>query len=354
MFVMRARATLKAARCGFQFLRSATGLCASLVLFSSTVHAQVADSYRGTVVNASLRDRPATLELSIFSRSDTSIIGWLSIGPPLGGTGVTTVVLSDIDSLYLVTLSVAGDTIVWGSSTRSGAIGGDYWIKGGSSSGQGGTWRLEPRARVRPRTLLLSSFLIAGAGLLGAFTFAVLSCERWWRWREAAPLSGVTKTQISQWSSVGGWLGWIVVANCLVWIYLLATIPELASNFRDVWMLGAALPSWRPLLLIESAGHLFQLLGIAAGLILILRRSHITPPYWVGFLALTALYGLYDIVSAGNIAPTARSIFGAQTGSEFTSGIAEIQRLNLRLLVGAAIWILYWMRSRRVRLEPIS
>src|SRR5689334_17188844 len=116
-------------------------LVASLICLGSVkapVPAQVVDYYRGTVVNSQSRDKPATLELSVFQRSDTTTTGWLKIGRPLEGTGLTAVLLNHPDSLYLVSYSEAGDTIVWGSATRSGTIGGSYWITGGRSSGQGG------------------------------------------------------------------------------------------------------------------------------------------------------------------------------------------------------------------------
>jgi hypothetical protein len=89
------------------------GLGLSTVMVASPVRAQLAAYYRGTVVNAQLRDRPATLEFSIFEQSDSQTAGWLRIGPPLGGTGVAYAVLKDLDSLYLVSVSKAGDTIVW-------------------------------------------------------------------------------------------------------------------------------------------------------------------------------------------------------------------------------------------------
>lgn len=323
---------------------------AGSLAFSSRASAQVADYYRGTVVNAALRDQPATLEFSVFAKSDTATTGWLRIGPPLGGTGLTAVALSDLDSLYLVTYSMEGDTIVWGSATRSGTVGGTYWITGGRYKGQGGTWRLEPRPRVSVATLALSALFIATAALLAVFTIAVYSCERWWRWREAVPLTGITDGQMREWSSIGGWLAWIVIGNSILSLYVMATLGEIGESLGGTWMLGAAIPGMRPVLLIESAGHILQILGIAGGLILILRKSAITPAYWVGLLTVMSAYAIYDIGATSEFLPTFRSIFGSGAAAQFSREASEAETRNFRLVFNAAIWILYWIRSRRVKL----
>lgn len=324
--------------------------CVANLLFSSPTSAQVADYYRGSVVNSSLRNQPATLEFSVFARSDTATTGWLRIGPPLGGTGLTAVALSDVDSLYLVTYSLDGDTIVWASATRFGTIGGDYWIAGGRYSGQGGTWRLEPQARPSLSTLALSALFIAVAALLAVSTVAVYSCDRWWRWREAVPLIGVSDAQMRDWSSVGGWLAWIVFGNSVLMLYLLVTLGEIRDGLGGTWMLGAALDGMRPVLLIESAGHMIQILGVGTGLILIFRRSPLAPPYWVGLLTVMSGYAMYDINATSALLPSFRSVFGAEAASEFTREASQAQGRNFRVILNAAIWSLYWIRSRRVRL----
>src|SRR2546421_10801090 len=139
-------------------------ICLSIGLLAGTASSlggQLADYYRGTVVNGQLRNRPATLEFSILQRNDSQTVGWLQIGPPLGGTGLASAVPKDLDSLYLISVSQTGDTIVWASDTRTGRIGGRYWIRGGPYTGQGGTWRLEPRPRGPVATLVLTPLFSA-------------------------------------------------------------------------------------------------------------------------------------------------------------------------------------------------
>jgi hypothetical protein len=151
--------------------------------------AQSADYYSGTVVNSSLRGRPATLELSIYSRTDTAIVGWLSIGVPLGGSGFVAAVPRDLDSLYLISVSAAHDTIVWTSGTRTGTLGGTYWIKGGQFAGQEGTWRLEPQPHLSATTLGLIALFIAVASVLLIYLAATWMSDRWWRRRGAIALA---------------------------------------------------------------------------------------------------------------------------------------------------------------------
>src|SRR5579885_2054757 len=99
---------------------------------------QVADYYRGTVINSELSGNPAVLEFVVLSRTDSATTGYLKVGKPLSGSGFSAAVPRDLDSLYLITITTAGDTIVWASPTRNGIICGQYWIKGAQFGGQGG------------------------------------------------------------------------------------------------------------------------------------------------------------------------------------------------------------------------
>ena len=329
-------------------------LLAVLLFFASAlpahvVRAQNADVYRGTVVNSGLRDHPATLELSIFQRSDTLTTGWLEIGKPLGGSGLGTVVLRDLDSLYLVTVSPTNDTIVWASGTRSGTLGGVYWIKGGRYAGQGGTWRLEPQPHLSVAALTLVALFIAVAVLLALYVMSTYACAPWWRWRTRTPLPALTSQQRQNLSSVGGWLALIVVSSGFVMVYLLFSIGEVGDSLGSTWRLATAVPAMRGMLLIESVAHLFQLMGLATGIVLILRRSPVAPPFWVGFLALLALYVLWDGAAAPALANTLTERLGTG-GAEMTRQVSATEAQNRQTLLRAAIWALYWIKSKRVRL----
>ena len=327
------------------------GISLAAVTVAAPVRAQLADYYRGTVVNGQLRDRPATLEFSIFPRSDSQTSGWLGIGRPLGGSGLASVVARGLDSLYLVSVSQTGDTIVWASETRTGTIGGRYWIRGGPYVGQGGTWRLAPHRRLPVATLVLTALFMAVAALLVVYAVGVYSCERWWRWQEARPMEGITEVQLRAWRSIGGWLAWIVVTNSILVLYLLARGNEIGEWLGPSWMFGAALPEMRPVLLVEAAAHLFQILGVSLGLLLIIRRSPIAPPYWVALLLTMAGYAMYDLLAVANMLPSIGHTFGSEASSAFLRRTQTARDQNTRLIFFAAIWSLYWLRSRRVRLR---
>jgi hypothetical protein len=321
-----------------------------MVASGSPLGSQTPVYYRGTAVNSRLRESPATLELSIFQHNDSQTVGWLKIGPPLKGSGVASVLTTEADSLYLYSVSNTGDTIVWGSATRTGSIGGRYWIRGGKYAGQGGKWRLEPAPHLPVVTLVLIAAFIAMAVWLAMAGAAVLGCDRWWKWQQARVRVNVTTAQARQWSSIGGWLGWIVVSGSILVLYLLGTAPGVSHSLRTTWMLGSALPHMRPTLLLETAAHAFQILGLALGVVLILRRSAVAPLYWTLLLVIMAVYAVYDIAAVQVWLPEFRSLFGPDAAATFEREGRKAQAQNTRLVASATVWSWYWIRSRRVRL----
>ncbi|MGH7679285.1 MAG: hypothetical protein ACRENU_12510 [Gemmatimonadaceae bacterium] len=314
-----------------------------------TAAKDIADYYRGTIVNNQLPDARVPLELFIFHRSDSATSGWLRSGPPLETKGLTGVVVSGEDSLYLVTYAASGDTIVFGSETRTGDIGGEFWVSSGRHLGQGGSWRLVPAPRLSPATLGMMACLIAGGALLGLFALAGYGADRWWSWRNRQPLA-VTDMQRAQMSSVGGWLVFIIVVQSIVAISLVVRYREVGEGLGDAWMLGAALGGFRPVLLIESATHVLQLLGLVGGIVLIVVKARITPVFWMAFLLTMLSYALFDITATGMMADRMVTLFGAESAAEFRSETEAAKRMNMRLIVGALVWSLYWARSRRVAL----
>lgn len=325
-------------------------LCIANVCIPGAATGQIADYYRGTVANAQAPSQSSTLELSIFRRTDTSTVGWLKVGTPQRGTGVAGVVYQDHDSLYLVSTSKEGDTTVWASETRTGAIGGHFWVSGGPHEGASGRWRLTPRARISSSTLAAISLVMSLAVLSILYLGAVYLSDRWWAWREARPMAGVSDAQRREWSAIGGWLAWITFAQSMLLIYLLITSKEIWSTFEGGWMVGAAAPGMRVLLVIESAAHALQINGVAIGLLLIFRKSSIAPIYWAALLVTMALYALFDVIATATMMPSFAAAFGAKAASEFQLEAGKAERSNVRLIVSALAWSLYWLRSRRVRL----
>jgi len=105
-------------------------------------------------------------------------------------------------------------------------------------------------------------------------------------------------------------------------------------------------PLWAPFILIELAANL-ALLAYTLGLIwLFFKKSKRVPTLFIAWLLLLIGVQLVDFLLAGRIPAIA---------SSDTFNRESIRDL-IRSLVHAAIWIPYWIRSRRVRntfTEPV-
>jgi len=124
-----------------------TTLCTFLgvavfVATAQPLKAQDSLVYRGSVTNHSYgspADTGITGSLNIRTvRTDLSE-GSLTIGAPLGGSGIFTGQMW-ADTVLLMSESAAGDTILWLGLAGRDEIVGSYIIVGGGFRGQGGTW----------------------------------------------------------------------------------------------------------------------------------------------------------------------------------------------------------------------
>lgn len=91
---------------------------------------------------------PVTGSVSLALGSPDLSKGDLVIGAPLGGSGRVASMFW-ADSLMLLSISAAGDTIVWLAALEGARLSGSYSILGGLSAGQGGRWWLS----ISPSTL---------------------------------------------------------------------------------------------------------------------------------------------------------------------------------------------------------
>ena len=308
-----------------------------------------ADRFRGYVLHNQLPGQKVALELSIFSRDDSTTTAWLESGAPLNIRGITWLLQSE-DSLFLVT-NTATDTIVWASATlpETGRVGGEYWVSAGMNPGMGGTWQLNSAPRLSRFTLALTVGLISGALLLGMFVIAAHGADRWWAWRAKRPIGG-TEIERRKLTGVGGWLILVIVGQSIVALTQTFKISELGEALGGTWMLGTSIAWLRPLLLGESAFHVLQIVGIIGGVVLITRRSRMAPVYWMTFLAIMATYGIGDIAMTGVIHDEMVGLFGAGAAADMDAQGQAAAAINGRLALFAMLWMLYWARSRRVAL----
>jgi hypothetical protein len=138
-----------------------------------------------------------------------------------------------------------------------------------------------------------------------------------------APQFAEAAASDNKYNRIGGWL--ILIAIGLV----LTAVMGLFGAASCVLMMAVDEESLSPAFLIYS---LFQLggLGVAAviGLVLMFRRLRVFPKYMIGYLAATLLLA-------------ARSLAVGGVDKDSTNDL-------IRGVVGCAIWIPYFIRSKRV------
>jgi hypothetical protein len=247
--------------------------------------------------------------------------------------------------------NTATDTIVWASETLpgTGKIGGEYWVSAGENPGMGGTWELDAAPRLSKLTLSLVVGLVAGALVLGMFTIAANGADRWWAWRSKRPIGG-SEIERGKLTGIGGWLVLVIIGQSIVALAQTAKISELGEALGGTWMLGTAVAWLRPIVLGESVFHVFQILGIIGGIVLITRRSRMTPVYWIAFLTLMTTYAVSDIAVTTILLDQMVALFGAESATDMEAQGKAAVVLNRRLAFFAMVWLLYWVRSRRVAL----
>ena len=293
------------------------------------------------------------LEWSIFERGDTTATGWMEIGESLSGPGLATSFRRGTDSLTLVTMSPRGDTTVWLSSSHGGTLEGSYRVLHGLNAGQTGSWRLEQQQDPARAPIIAAIILAAGAIIGTLVLLARRFQERWWRWRLASPMIGVSDEVRAKWAKgLGGWLTWFTVANCILLLALLIGLRSVGDNVgTDLWMLRPIAPSLSGTILVEAVTQAFQPIGIIAGLVLIFRKSSAAPVYWMMLFALLGAYVIFDLFAVNALGQEVRAVLGADSGFMNSGEVRRATSSNMRLLMGCLIWGSYWNRSKRVRVR---
>jgi hypothetical protein len=329
-------------------------IIAILTLFGmspgSSASGQIRTHYRGAARSASDPHSPGTLEWSVFAQTDSQSTGWLAIGPPLIGSGLTAA-FKGKDTTLLVTASASGDTIVWYSPNNGDALGGEYRIVAGQYAGQQGEWSLTPDPVMPDSLRVLAALAVAAILLAGIYFLARRYSPGYWRGRLASP-ANFSDEQVRNWDEIGGWLAFFFFGGVVTIIWLLATIGEVGSTIGSgMWMLAAPVPAFRYTLFLEATAQLLQLGGTVIGLFLIYRKSPLAPLFWV-FLLITALvYSLYDIIAASNFKSQLETSLGTSLGAETETEMSTAAGRNSRLVVNAILWSLYWVSSKRVRVR---
>ena len=140
-----------------------------------------------------------------------------------------------------------------------------------------------------------------------------------------------------------GWLILVAIGLCLQPLVLVKTLADNLGAFKpETWQAlttpgsRAYHPLWAPLLVAEVAVNVGLLLGSGILLYLFFTKKRFFPRAVIGFMVLSLVVVLADNAAVSAI-PQARAQVGP---SEYNQIV--------RAVIAAAIWIPYFLRSKRV------
>lgn len=344
-------------------LRIAAALLAGAVALAACHEPDVV-RYDGTVTNTTT-SRSATAALTVYSRADSFVTGYLSIQGPLEGSGHF-VGQRGAAAWRFVVHTATGDTISWSATPLESApggtrLGGTYLVVTGEHAGEGGTFELRqtwgrgleiPPARssvVATPALTWEPpiVLVVAAAMITLF---VLLCG----WVLAAPPPGAlpaARTPLArELRGVSGWMALFLVGQGLVTLLSFGQLGEVRQSlFGGTWVLAGAIPWMRAVLVAEAVAHVLRMVIAPIGIVATLKRWHGTPRLWFAYLALLGMYAVGDITASASLADSMRLMMGSALGADWRKATDSAMLLNLRLALFVVIWIGYWSRSERVR-----
>jgi hypothetical protein len=332
------------------------------VLSHSSAHGQELARYTGTLDRRLPTIATAALSLTVFSRTDSSFEGYVSVGPPLGRTGEMSGWFVR-DSLELVSMSQTGDSIRWTCAHGGIHLTGTYAVLAGAGIGQSGSWTLE----------LAQGTALARPGGTGGESISVLRTDLpWWLllatvllafvwgfwriWRQGehrrvewtVPLTD-TEARLR---GVGGWMALFLFGQIAAILLSLRRIVAIISGAdASAWNLGAIIPGHRPTLAMEVIVHLARVIVPTVAILLTVRLDRRARPWWLLWLCMLFLYGACDLVATAGLPATFSTLAGHDAGAHAAISQQSGRTRNLQLLAYSAIWFLYWYRSVRVRIN---
>jgi hypothetical protein len=152
-------------------------------------------------------------------------------------------------------------------------------------------------------------------------------------------------------------MAWFLFAQLFAFLLTLSRASHIWTNVSGVsWMIGEIVPGLRPMLAMESLAKLAALTLPVVGVVLTTRLDGRARPWWMLLLALDFIYAAADIYLGERLREAMPLVVGAQGGQRSSDAIDKARLTNLGVLLGSAIWLWYWYRSRRVRLNfgPIA
>jgi len=313
--------------------------------------------YQGTATSDA-DAKPLQLTLTVTSRADTSFGAYMKVGtwPARSGDGFG---WFPNETLNLLTISPAGDTVLWKSSRYENELAGRYAVLGGGRSGEVGYWSARLVHGVSLGAIKHGLGIVARVGIVAEplLTLLIILAFGWFvaRWILRAPARSTSSTPATPFrrdlEGVGGWLAFFVLGQSVTALLALVRIPELWSSIAEgTWDLGGALGGVRWLLVLESVFHVGRIAIPVVGIYLIARRKRTAPRLWYAYLLTLLAYALTDIIAAESMRQQLMAIFARERAEQVSAEMLKAARLNIQLTIFALIWAAYWVKSDRVRL----
>jgi len=143
---------------------------------------------------------------------------------------------------------------------------------------------------------------------------------------------------------IGGWLTLVALGVCAAPIIIIAQTAQLLPVFEaDTWKAlttpgePAYHPLWAPWIIAELTINLVLLAGSIVVAFLFFAKRRLFPRFMIGFMVASLTVQAFDLLAAQAIPAAAAEI-----------GVQEV-RTFLGTLSSSAIWIPYFLRSKRVR-----
>ena len=318
--------------------------------------------YTGTIERRVPDSRSAPLTMNVWGSTDSTFRGYMTIGAPLGRSGAMFGRFVK-ESLEFTSVSESGDSIRWRSSGVGLQLTGDYEILGGAGVGQSGTWSValahgtalaspgsKPAGSISPlRSDWPWWLLLASVTLAVVWGFAHI-----WRHGDAAVVEWsfpVTDAD-ARLRGVGGWLTWFLFLQIVGLLLTLYRIRMIWSVFHGLnWMIGEILPALRPTIAMESVLHILSLVIQPIGVVLTARLDRRARQWWMLFYALAIAYRVADFAGGQHLLAVRPSIVGVEGARRAAEETLFARDMNSWALANSILWLLYWCRSRRVRLN---
>jgi hypothetical protein len=309
--------------------------------------------YRGSAMSEATTDSAASLSILFWSHTDSSFSGFVRVGPPISGSG-SAYAWHEHATLKIVTVSSAGDTLLWTSRATDDSIGGTFQTIGAPTE-QAGTWRAQ---RVKGRAIspaalrapTRSDWPVPALLVLPAVVLATILGMRWILRKPTPPgppLDDDRLATIGRVSGIGGWLAFFCFGQLVTTVIAVIRAPSTIGDVVSSWALGAISPLLRPTLLLEVTFNFARIILPAVGLYLTFRRNRYTPRFWMAFTIVVGVFAAIDIAASDLIQSQLFDRLGRDVSASGEWGAAL--RDNLRTVVWALIWAFYWAGSLRVR-----